>query len=59
MCTNHDEFFYVEDYFQDLNPNTHMFTGEEEDEDEKFTKELNPINMNPRFNHKFRASLDH
>ena len=38
MCTNHDEFFYIEDYYQDLNPNTHMFTGEEEDEDEKFTR---------------------
>jgi hypothetical protein len=55
MCTNHDEFFYVEDYFQDLNPNTHMFTGEEEDEDEKFTREqqlttsiLNAVNWSKR-----------
>lgn len=51
MCTNHDEFFYIEDYYQEINPNIHMFTGEEEDEDEKFTREqqlttsiLNAIN---------------
>ena len=39
MCTNFDEFFYIEDYYQDINPNCHMFTGEEEEEDVKFTRE--------------------